>query len=456
VSEYAGYDIKQLWLMVDAARQGLQPSHDQVAALNKAQQMLGAHAQSLEEAREQLAAKWPPESNAASAAYLTELDRLIAAVKDTALSCAVNVFHINTVSDAIVQAHDTLAPLHAEYVKNEGALAQYEADIKSFGDGASLIPGGSTIATGAAKLFTSPPVDDGRQDQLTSQAQQAMVPLAGAAQDGTTYIKPPTPYVPPTVNGDPIQGMTDFGGSAGGSSSGDSLPPPVIDPPAHQRAGSGNGTATGPTSEAKTPPSTSDPGPFLSGNTRMPVAPTPSIVPTIEPGSPGPNIIGGGSLSPPPGVTSGLGGSPTRLGKPTGGFGGRLPGVAPEKAGLGRGPFGNTGTPRGGIIGSVPGGTNGGRPVPSRVNPPGGVIGQQRAGGGRGTTTGAGNRAAGRNGMGTIGALAGRNARETDQAGGQRWDPDNPWEVDEGVEPVIMPDAPERIDPGPGIIGMDR
>jgi hypothetical protein len=36
------------------------------------------------------------------------------------------------------------------------------------------------------------------------------------------------------------------------------------------------------------------------------------------------------------------------------------------------------------------------------------------------------------------------------------WDPDNPWETDEGVAPVVLPARETgRIDPGP-TIGLDR
>jgi hypothetical protein len=36
----------------------------------------------------------------------------------------------------------------------------------------------------------------------------------------------------------------------------------------------------------------------------------------------------------------------------------------------------------------------------------------------------------------------------------QPFDPDNPWEVAEGVDPVIIPpDDNDRHDPGPNVIG---
>ena len=427
--------------MVDAARQGLELSHDQAAGLNRAQQMLGGHAQSLEQARNQLAAKWPPDINAASAAYLGELDRLIAAVRETALSCAVNVFHINTVSDAIVQAHNALAPLHDEFVKNEKALALYDAEINAFGNGAAAIPGSSTIARGAARSFTSPPVEDGRQDDLIRQAQEAMVPLAGAARDGATYIKPPARYVPPTV-GSPIdenpRELSD--GSVSGSSDG-AFPPPTIDAPAYTR--NQTDTMTPPADGRSTPSSTGGSGPVLSGYSPAPTTPgsTPPIGTT--------NLITPGSR-----IDPHLGLLP-ELGTPTTGNRGRVPGSpSPIKGRIGRGPLGNNGVVRGGVIGNVPVGTGAAATTPSRVNASAGVVGQQPVHRGKGA---AGNPTASKHGATTGGAQDRRGGRGSAAVDEAQRDPDNPWEIQEGVDPVIMPvPSPGRVDPGPGIIGIDR
>ena len=434
MSEYSGYDVKQLWRMVDAARQGLQPSHDQVAALNKAQQMLSGHAQSLEQARDQLASRWPPEINTASAAYLGELDRLIAAVRDTALSCAVNVFHMNTVCDAIVQAHDALAPLHDEFVKNEKALALYDAEINAFGDGATGIPGSSTVARSAGKLFTSPPVKAGRQDHLTRQAQEAMVPLAGAAQDGASYIKPPAHYEPPIVNGTYIEDPKQIGGqeSAGGASA-----PPAVGPPAYAHPAVNDASTGGSERSSSTIPSRGGSGPSLSGYTSTP----------IQHALTAPPIGAENPIRQPSGLVPGPG-------TPIGGFGTRLPGVlAPEGAGSGRGRFSSGGAPRGGVIGTVSEVTGATGSKPSQANPPGGAISQQPTAGGKSRT--AASRAPG-GGMG-VDPQTSRWGRTTAKASRQHWDPDNPWEVDEGVDPVIKPDAaPGPVDPGPGIIGLTR
>jgi hypothetical protein len=106
----------------------------------------------------------------------------------------------------------------------------------------------------------------------------------------------------------------------------------------------------------------------------------------------------------------------------------------------------------GGFIGGMPGGTSGGRrPVPvRRAMPAGAVIGEDagrvRPGNGSGMAgavpmrTGGGRGAEGRRSSGRVDAQA-----------------DQQWETDEGVAPVIRPDATEvRHDPGPGVIGFDR
>ncbi|MFI7598900.1 hypothetical protein [Actinoplanes sp. NPDC049681] len=489
MGDYSGFDVKQLWSMVDAARSSLQPSRAQADALNKAQQMLNGHGQALKQARAQLADRWPPETNAAAAAYLVELDRLITAVDATALNCAVNVAHINLVSDAIVQSHETLKPLYEEYVANEGALAQYEKDVDEFGDGASIIPGGKTIAEGAKRLFSSPPVADGRQDELTRRVQQEMTSLAGAAQDGATRIQPPPPYEPPTVTPGIEDDAQNIGGGGGRRSSGGAVRPPRIDPPAHTRTSPGGAASDGTSASGghlgggavpspvpglhSSPSGASGSGPALSGIGAPPVLPTPVQplpatgagpvpVPPAGPGVPVPGLL--------PGVLPGAGG-----GLPAGGLGPVGPnnritsGVPAGRPAALRGPGGAIGGLRNGVIGGVPG--TGGLPgagglpggggmqlragAQSRINPVGGVIGQQHgpavAGAGRGSVRGTAANA------GVATAPGGRRRPGGSPDGGQRWDPDNPWETAEGVDPVIAPDhSGDRIDPGPGIIGLHR
>ncbi|GAB1688943.1 hypothetical protein [Krasilnikovia sp. M28-CT-15] len=509
-SNYSGFDVKQLFTMVDAAASNLAPSHAQVDALNRAQQTLNAHGQALKNARAQLALRWPPETNAASNAYLVELDRLIAAVDDTALNCAVNAAHINLVSNAIVESRKTLKPLHDEYVANESALAQYEQEVHDFGDGAKDIPFGKSIAEGAKRLFSDPPVADGRQDELTQRVRREMTALAGAAQDGAARIQPPTPYEPPRVNGGVKGGYPDPGGNGGGGggSSGGAVRPPRIDPPAHTRpsteggvsgdipapSGHGGGAVVpSPIAGANPLPSGVQPGPSgsgpgLAGGIASPVLPPPVQqvpapgvgpvpAPPTGPGVPVPGLF--------PGVLPGAGGPPAGPGLGLVGPGGRIVGGVPGgQPGMVAGQSGPLGGLRNGVIGGVPGvgGAPGAGGVPGagglragagarpRINPVGGVISQQHEPAAGSPGRGAAGRPAGRAGMaepgpagraagpaGMAGAAGARRGRSGDPDEGQRWDPDNPWAAAEGVDAVIAPDqASGHVDPGPGIIGLHR
>jgi hypothetical protein len=54
------------------------------------------------------------------------------------------------------------------------------------------------------------------------------------------------------------------------------------------------------------------------------------------------------------------------------------------------------------------------------------------------------------------GGMGGRPGLHSGEHVDDLWDPDNPWETDEGVAPVVLPARETgRIDPGP-TIGLDR
>ena len=125
-STYDALNVVQLFQMVGDARKELGPSRAQVLAWRRAVQALDEHRKNLEILRRQLAAKWPPETNAASAAYLAEIDRLVQAITQTSASAASNGAHIDHVANAIEKAEKDIEPLHREYLENQKKLAQYE------------------------------------------------------------------------------------------------------------------------------------------------------------------------------------------------------------------------------------------------------------------------------------------------------------------------------------------
>jgi hypothetical protein len=478
--------IPHLWQMIDAAQQKLQPSRDQVSAWERASGMLSSHGSRLQECRNQLAALWPPEQNAASAAYMAELDRLIVAAQQTSTAAQNNATHIGHVADAIDQARGKLKPIYDEYVKNQALLADYQKQVETAGDVGGLLGGaagqkwglgalgrkaGDFLGENAMETFTSPPVSDAQQAALVARARAVQVEVDTAARDGSTRVQPPPEYIPPPEP-KPIDGKVREHDDRDGA-----IRPPVVNPPPHRRGGPDDTTPgyiegtpppephtehtppnvttptyppDGPSLTGVTPPTTTLPGPTLP-----PTPPVPTPPPTVTPGLPvGPPLIGG----PPLGPTS-TGGVP------------RGPG-GPGKIGLGPTAL-STGVPPGGVIGAKPGGNVGGVPGGSgkvggapRANPVGGVIGQSGQGAGRpGTVGGAGagrgsgsGRAGAAGGSGSSGMVGSQRGRKTGEEQDTRhWDPDNPWAVEEGVAPEIEPNRTVgRHEPGTGVIGKDR
>lgn len=463
-SEYASYDIRQLFPMVDAARQTLDPSHEQIRAWNRAEQMLRQHATAMQGFRDQLAGKWPPETNPAAAAYLSELDRLLRAVDQTGQAAISNAVQIGHVTQAITQAHATLQPLHDEFVSNEAKIDRYNDTVNNIAIGVGIVQGpiAGLVTKGAAELFTSPPVGDGRQDQIQQQARQAMDTLSGAAHDAAVTMEPPPEYTPPTVS---KANNTHMGSDSTG---GATRPPTIAAPANHQPQEASTGGVEVPNgSGADGSASGSDTGAPGAGQSRPPSALTgPDLAGVITPPAPAtvpaPLPAGGSALQPGPSVVPGMppatipGIVPTIAGPQIGGGGGRAAPATPALIGGGAGGSGARVLPPGGRIEGLhgtaapwAGQVSGSQPGTRRVNPVGGVIGQPSGP----------SRTAGRAPMtnsGSPGAMQGRRGQSTSDDHGHDWDADQPWTVAEGVTPVILPEPARAIDTGPGIIGLDR
>lgn len=450
--DYGAFGIKQLWQMINAAKNDLELTHKQIGAWQRAQQMLNQHATALRGFRDQLAAKWPPESNAASAAYLSELDRLLEAVSATAHASSSNAVQIGHVTDVIEQTHKKLDGLHKGYVDNEAKLAHYNAQLDAIGSAVgaqkgSLIGG---LARGASKVLTESPVADGAQEHLLHQAREAMTAASSAARDASANLQLPPEYIPPEIGGSHDEPRHLPGGDPGGVDRSVTVDNPVrtFGQSDQQPIGKKLSRPNSPHEtgrqlpEGKSPLDVADlphgtphnPGPVLLERPTQglpshgPVLEgAPRVVPTIGGGAPlvnggiVPNLIVGGSVQqrnsdggqvrgvPMGGVSSSI----PPMGMKASAGGGSMPAASSQFASR---------VEQGGV---------------QKVNPVGGVIGQS----GNGLV-----------GQSPIGGQSGR-SKKSDHA---RWDPDNPWSVDEGVVPVITPEPVQVIDPGPGIIGRDR
>jgi hypothetical protein len=158
-------------------------------------------------------------------------------------------------------------------------------------------------------------------------------------------------------------------------------------------------------------------------------------------------VNGGGSRaasSTPPRPPSGaapLGGGPSRPASGASGSSARALKGEPAGRSLTRGVIGMDGGPRS-RIGAPSVATQGG--IGGSARPPLGT-------GGRGAVIGSAAFPAEHHGK----AVTGWPQDRGDHEAARRWDPDRPWEIAEGVSPLIVPPPGHRVDPGPAI-GLDR
>ncbi|SIN33534.1 hypothetical protein SAMN04489832_5554 [Micromonospora cremea] len=421
----------------------------QVAGWLKVCDLAQIHLGRLQEYRRGLAEAWPPETSAASRTYLAQLDELIDKVRHTHDAAAANYTALSAATQAIGTTRAELRKVHEEYAAKLQQKQAYEATAA---DPKAIM--GSRV--------TESPVTDAELERLNAQARGMMFNLSGELQQAQATLQKP-PAMPKNARQPDDPDV--YGGYAAPAI------PPIVPVPLSTRATSHAPSRTAGRS-VPVPTASGGIGPVLGGATPG-LVPAPAVTtpPSIQtPGTAGPAAAIGLGLTPkPPGVSAGPSPSPTlrttqpgATGKPVGGgFDGKAAHPTPPIRSA----------PSQGMIGGFPG-LSPAQPIsnsgsPRRVNPIGGVIG----GGGAGTapTGAAGTRpGGGRSFNGNLSGLpiggapgshgsAGRpGVRSEDEAESRRWDPDHPWETDQGVPPVVLPpDRDDPIDPGPAI-GFNR
>jgi len=410
-------------------------------------ELLAEHMSQVQGYRDNLAAVWPPAKNAASAAYVARLDDLLKSLNETYEASLANHDAFAAATLSIGLAQPKMQKIYNEYASNQQLLDTFNSAKAQQQTSPTPTPIPSPSPSGE-----EPPVAPGRQEALRQQAITLMSSVSSDLVQAQVKIVTPMRYEPAIMSDDksasnasnayvapPIPPITPI--AIGSSSAGSSSSRPSVTFP----TGTGNTTAStgitqpglvlgGTTLPVTTPSSGIGPlAPTFPSSTSSPIS-SPSILPPLP---------SGGTLSPPSNGVGRVVGLPDE-------------GVLPPGTRI---PEGIRAMPPGGLIGGVPGGGLGQpgatRPGTRRVNPIGGVIGEEGQGSataGRGTARGMGAR-----GMLTeqpFGQTGNRRARR-DHPDGTYWDPDNPWETDEGVDPVVLPPREQRIDPGPAI-GINR
>ncbi|MEU1682961.1 hypothetical protein ABZ422_28275 [Micromonospora zamorensis] len=418
----------------------------QVAGWRKVCDLAQIHLGRLQEYRRGLAEAWPPETSAASNTYLAELDQLIDKVRRTHDAAAANYTALSAATQAIGTTRAALGKIYEEYAAK---LQQKQAYDSMAADPKAVM----------GNRVTEAPVTDGELERLNSQARAMMFSLSGELQQAQAALQKPPAVRSPIQSSDPdALSATPLAPTI----------PPIV--PVPMPTSGGIAAPRYPVADAVAPVSQRQGvGPVLGG-AGTGLASTPAVINTGTTATPTSSLLHPGSGLPPgaPIPSHPAAGMSSRSQPPSGSL--NRPSAQPPTPPL-------KSTPPGGIIGGVPG-TSGGMVGPNaaqprKINPIGGVIGG--GGAGTGPAGGAGSRPrSGRTtplhggltpiggapslGSGTGPGFPGRN-RQTegfDDATARRWDPDNPWETDHGVDPVLRP-AEEQgpTDPGPAI-GFNR
>ncbi|PRY28338.1 hypothetical protein [Pseudosporangium ferrugineum] len=457
-TDWNSTDVRYMWSAI--ADQETDKHYDVVAGWRQTADLTLTHLGQVQMYRDNLASVWPPSKSPAAAAYLQRLDSLIADLQATHEAASANYTVFATVTLTLSQARHKLKPLLDQFEANEKANLTWKTKQDA------QLPDPNE-----APKISAPPVSTAQQEALNNQARIIMYDLSSTVISGQSALQKPKPY-------DPIDAGSSGGEKREKSDEGSGFAlPPVIPPPGgggstatlapsssnvstatqagHVQTSTGYPTAGGPTLGQ------TGSGPVLGGAGPSTVAPPPL------PGPPPQSLLPGVSQPSQTGLIPGLmtpGSSGGKLpSAPAAPITGRPPNALLPHPNIGSGPGSRSINPPGGIIGANPGNgivgqtpsnTAGSRSArTTRVNPVGGIIGQNgtlpgRTGTSRTSTSP------------TTASLAPHSSRShergTDSTQSRFWDPDNPWATEEGVDPVLMPqpEAPP-INPGPAI-GLAR
>ncbi|NMO50374.1 hypothetical protein HH310_04100 [Actinoplanes sp. TBRC 11911] len=422
----------------------IEKHYDLVGGWQKSAELVNSHLFQVQSYRDNLAAVWPPKQSPASEAYLTRLDELIGHLTETYNAALANHDALAAATLSLSLAQHDVQKLYDEYQANQGLLQAFETRKQEAA--ASPTPHPTPSPSGE-----QPPVAPGRQEQLR---QRAAALLGGVSTDlaqAQMSLVRPRPYEPANKIEEerrPNDGSTfiaplipPFTSTAEGEHS--STPQSTKASPTFPTSGGLQQSETVPGVAAPSPANSSQPGLVLGGANAPAVIPPLTAIPPVS--STTPSVL-------PPGVINPITGpGATRPGRGTTPPG---PGTVPPSEGAlpGDSAVRPSPMPPGGIIGAAPGiglsQPGGARPGLRRVNPTGGVIGEPWQGSTGSRTTAA-------HSSGGFTAAYGQPGRPLSSRAGEvmdtHWDPNNPWQTAEGVDPVVLPAREQRVDPGPAI-----
>jgi hypothetical protein len=190
-TSWFGRDVPAMWRLLEN-----QQSNDHwrlVAGWRKASELTAAHLRRLEHYRTNLADVWPPDRNAAAAAYVARLDFLIQNVRTTHEVAAANYSTLAATVGALAAARQDLKPLHDEYVAKSRAIKDH-ANLTAL-----------NAAAEAPTVIGAAPAGPQDLERLNNRARAIMYSLSHTLIEAEAAIRQPPTYQAGTFRdpGDP-------------------------------------------------------------------------------------------------------------------------------------------------------------------------------------------------------------------------------------------------------------
>lgn len=417
-TDWSQKSVPEMWSML-AAHDGT-AHKDLLLTWLQSADLLIDHLSRVKRYRDNLAEAWPPDKSQAAARYLDRLDDLITHLTSTYYAAVENHRALGAATSALVGARLKLEHIYREYLANQHDMNAYNQKLKT-----------NEQLTGKYRIIApTPPTAASRQLELQLQAQSVMSSLSTDLAQAQLAITTPKPYAP----SNPVDERTPF--KKGGPES------TQYTEPSSSTSFNNSNTALSKNSFSTSTPSGNEstysptPYPNAPGYTPSNQLSGPPTLSGLEPSTiSSPPTIPSTPTEPPDSTIGGFNSpAPPELGIPT-----AIGGSGPSASAPGNSIRDVRGSTSGGIIGATPGTettrnvTN--LPTTQRINPTGGVIGQPS-----------------HSGMPLIPSQR-RKATDESTRPENRWDPDSPWAIEEGVAPIVLPPEKKKIDPGP-VIGL--
>jgi hypothetical protein len=181
-TNWQSHDTLSMWRMLEPQQTDSHWRH--VSGLRRMAELTAAHVGRLKQYRDNLAQAWPPERSKASQAFIARLDYLIEHVGKTHEVAAANYTTVSTATAAMQAARGDVEKLHAEYMTKLQALKDHENLIQA--ERASQLPGTS---------IGPPPVTEADLEGVNMRARKVMSELSTTLVLAHSRLQRPAPYV---------------------------------------------------------------------------------------------------------------------------------------------------------------------------------------------------------------------------------------------------------------------